>query len=433
LIRSCFKRTPLVQWAWFSLVGVGVLWESLLAPSVIGWGFILAGCIAMLLIERRWPSRTPLDWALLLLALTGGVSLCVTAVPRLTKVQVIRLGAGLAGFYGLVSWAQDRVQVLLIAAGLTVGGLGLALLAPLTVDWLRVTTILVPSSLYQHLPLLLSDPVHPNIMASLMVLLFPLPLAWLLSVDDHEPKCTGKRVFLGLASVSMGAILLLTNSRGGYIAGTVGGVMAIWLSRRKWWAFALAFVVIGAGVWLIVIMSEWAPEMARSAVDPASWTFRQQVWRVALLMLADFPFTGVGMGTFNEVASLLYGFLEMNNPGAHNVYLQVGVDLGVPGLIAYLAVLMLTLWMAVTATRAFDRQGKVELRAVTAGALSGMTALMVHGLVDHAVWNTRVAFFPWLVIGLITALFGIVAREGVGSRRTGQFEDSVGVESISGG
>ena len=231
----------------------------------------------------------------------------------------------------------------------------------------------------------------------------------------------------------MGVILLLTNSRGGYIAGAVGGVMAIWLSRRKWWALVLVFIVIGAGVWLIVIMAEQAPEMVRGALDPASWAFRQRVWRVALRMLADFPFTGIGMGTFNELASLLYVFLETRNPGAHSVYLQVGVDLGVPGLIAYLAVLMLTLWMAVTATRAFDRQGQIELRAVTVGALSGITALMVHGLMDNAVWNTRAAFFPWLVIGLIAALFGVVAREDAGSRQARRPEDSAGARSVSGG
>jgi putative inorganic carbon (HCO3(-)) transporter len=128
-------------------------------------------------------------------------------------------------------------------------------------------------------------------------------------------------------------------------------------------------------------------------------------------MLADFPFTGVGMGLFNQVASLLYAFQSPRDPGAHNVYLQVGVDLGILGLIAYVAVLILALWMALTAMRAFERKGNGELRAMAVGALSGMIALMVHGLVDVAAWGTRAAFFPWLLIGLIAALFTTATRE----------------------
>lgn len=56
-------------------------------------------------------------------------------------------------------------------------------------------------------------------------------------------------------------------------------------------------------------------------------------------MVADFPFTGAGMGTFNDVGALLYPFYEVNNPGTHNWYLQVGVDLGIPGLITLLVAL----------------------------------------------------------------------------------------------
>jgi len=41
-------------------------------------------------------------------------------------------------------------------------------------------------------------------------------------------------------------------------------------------------------------------------------------------------------------------------------------------------------------------------------------ALMIQGLVDVVAWGTRGAFFPWLVIGLITALFEAAARESSG-------------------
>jgi hypothetical protein len=45
------------------------------------------------------------------------------------------------------------------------------------------------------------------------------------------------------------------------------------------------------------------------------------------------------------------------------------------------------------------------------GALVVTAALMLHGLVDITVWGTRAAFFPWLMTGLIVALFRVATRE----------------------
>jgi putative inorganic carbon (HCO3(-)) transporter len=418
------------QWIGIGLIGAGVLWESLLAPNLIGWGFVLVGFPVMLLPERQRPIRTPVDWLLLALIVTAGLSLSVTALPEVTRVQVMRLGAGLVGFYGLVNWARDRVKLTQAAVILVVSGMGLALVAPFIVDWTRAMSVPIPSFVYKPFVLLVPDSVHPNVMAALMVLLLPLPLAWFLSAGTSSPKRMGsdKRIALGAASLAMVVILLLTKSRGGYIAGAVGGLMVIWLSGQKTWALGFTLLVTGLGTCLIIVMNNQAPELVQQATDPANWVFRQQVWQVALQMMVDFPFTGVGMGTFNHLGSALYAFRETLNPGAHNLYLQSGLDLGFPGLIAYLSTLMLTLWMAVVAIRRFGRSGNRELRALATGALAGMLALMVHGLVQIAAWGTRAAFVPWLMIGLTTALYQwAVANAGEEHRERGQSSNKLDV------
>ena len=84
--------------------------------------------------------------------------------------------------------------------------------------------------------------------------------------------------------------------------------------------------------------------------------------------------------------------------------------MGIPGLIAYLAVLMSTLWMAGSSLKTFTRTGDSALRVVAVGSLAGMVASAVHGLVDLTAWGTRAAFFSWMVMGLVVALYGI-ARE----------------------
>ena len=71
--------------------------------------------------------------------------------------------------------------------------------------------------------------------------------------------------------------------------------------------------------------------------------FRQEVWRAALWGIADFPFTGMGLGTFREIARVLYPLNvspTYDIAHAHNHFLQTGLDLGLLGLVAYVA-----LWM----------------------------------------------------------------------------------------
>jgi putative inorganic carbon (HCO3(-)) transporter len=370
-----------------------------------------AGLVLGIATRQIRPVRTPLDGPALLLVLMGGISLWATAFPEITWVQVARLWSGLIGAYAVLWWGNGRARLTWTAYGLIAAGAAMALLSFVIVRWSQTKLFLIPESFYDLFPLLVSDAVHPNIMASVMVLLLPLPLTLLLSPKSEISSPVRYRwlwrAMLAVAGLLMGGVLLLTKSRGGYLAAAVGILVLLWLSGRRKLALVLLVVCAIVGVWLVSYSGSAEATLAlvdRSA-DPSTLAFRVNVWRVALWMMADFPFTGVGMGTFNDVATLLYPFYETQNPGTHNVYLQAGVDLGLPGLIAYLALLGLVLWMAWRAVRRFKETGQLVLRGVAIGGLSGMIALLAHGLVDNTMWNTRAAFLPWLVVGMLVALY----------------------------
>jgi len=409
----------------------------------------------LLSFSRRAPIRTPLDLPLRLIAVMMAVSLLITAFPEATQVQVSRLAAGLLLAQGLCAWASSRERLLWMGRGLVLAGAAAALLAPFVVDWLRNKPFLIPPAVYELFPHLVADAVHPNIMASLLVLLLPLPVAWLcapagpyqgsarargrpLSLPrtskttataqkaQGSSSTTGSmprvlwRLALLLTCGLMGAVLLLTKSRGGYIAAAVGVILAVGFVGRRSWALALlAATLVAITGFFISTRGHSAPELVAGAADPSSLTFRLNVWRIALWMLQDFAFTGAGVGTFNDVGALLYPFYETQNPGTHNLYLQVGVDLGIPGLIAFLATLGLTLWLgARTLCGGALRRGwrrrppqaeDAQPQALTAGALAGIIGLMVHGLVDVTLWNTRAAPALWVVIAFVLALSRQVA------------------------
>jgi putative inorganic carbon (HCO3(-)) transporter len=348
----------------------------------------------------------------------AALSLLVTAFPDMTRVQVMRLYGGILAAWGCMQLARTRRHLIWWAGVLVLFSVAMASLAPVAVRWSQNKDFLIPARVYAYFPLIFSDGVHPNVMASLMLLGLPLPLSWLLHlIVGHEGQIEDvwqRRLFIGLIAAFglMSTILLLTKSRGGYIAAACGILMALWLLGYRRWTLGMGLVSIAGAMWLLsnVGSPEALPEFAEGATDPSTIDFRLRVWQAALWALADFPFTGVGMGAFNEVSALLYPFYEMQNPGAHNLYLQVGVDLGYPGLIAYLAICLLTAWMGVRTFKAF-RAGDRLLKALTLGLFSGLLAFWIHGLVDNTMWNTRAAFMPWLFIGWIGAADRYCHRE----------------------
>ena len=129
-----------------------------------------------------------------------------------------------------------------------------------------------------------------------------------------------------------------------------------------------------------------------------------EIWSRALYMVQDFPFTGIGMGSFEHVADLLYPLFIAPGGGithAHNLFLQVAVDLGLPGLIAWLSILIL---VVAVSWRAYRRTDDVWLTGLGAGLLCSQGALLVHGIANVSVWGEiRSAPIVWALWGLAMA------------------------------
>lgn len=344
---------------------------------------------------------------LVLLWLIGlGVSILITADPDKTLPQFTRFIASLIVFYAAIAAIQQRPHLTWFAYGLMALSTLFALIAPFAVQWNLAKGIPIPDAVYHSFRLLAPDAIHPNIMASLMILLLPFPLAYVLvHVSRRELIWWLWLAVLGLT----GVVLLLTKSRGGYLAILVAALVTLWLAGRR----ILALVLLGgtavAILWLLYSASDalLLTETANGLTDPSTMQFRLQVWQVALRMLSDFPFTGVGIGAFNDVAMRLYPIAESNNPGTHNIFLQVGVDLGLPGLIVYVALLLLVVYMGWMTLKKARKTQDTNLQAMMIGAIAGIAGYSAHGLLDNGLWSTQVSFVPWLVVALVTIAHGL--------------------------
>ena len=227
-------------------------------------------------------------------------------------------------------------------------------------------------------------------------------------------------LLLGCTFVVAGSIVV-TQSRGGWFAVVVGlAALACFLCLPRGWRWLglpAAGVLAAAGMLVfyggdVALLSRLLGDMTGKA------GFRQELWTTGISALRDWGWTGMGFNFFRAEARLNYPF-AMNVAGnptialvwdashPHNWLLNVGVDLGVPGLIAFIA-----LWLLHGAglVRAGRQQAGWEGR-VAWGLLAGSVALLVFGLSDSLPLGSKLGMIIWPMLAL-GQLLGVARDAG---------------------
>ncbi len=154
-----------------------------------------------------------------------------------------------------------------------------------------------------------------------------------------------------LILVGIGASLARTGSRGGFLGLlAVGAALLVSLGHvpvMKRLAFVGAVV---AGLVVAAPPGYWEQmETLKNPKEDYNWTDpdgRKNVARRGIGYMLDNPITGIGVGNFRRAEGLLSEKALTTAPGvgvrwtaAHNSYVQVGAELGIPGLALWSALL----------------------------------------------------------------------------------------------
>jgi O-antigen ligase len=233
--------------------------------------------------------------------------------------------------------------------------------------------------------------------------------AGLLVVFRRSP---GARTLLlvGMALCLVGTFMTL--SRAGLLALAAALVAAVVLAGR--WRVGAAIALVAVGLAAFGYFSFAVPDAARERVTTlGSGTGRTDLWTIAGRMIRAEPVTGVGVGNF-RTSSIHYLLVE---PGlirrddffierpqvAHNMYLHVAAELGLPGLLLFGALLLGCLGCAFKAANAFRRRGDRAMEACARAVVLALVAL----LVADAFASDQLAKELWLLLGLAPALLAI--------------------------
>jgi putative inorganic carbon (HCO3(-)) transporter len=216
---------------------------------------------------------------------------------------------------------------------------------------------------------------------------------------------TGKQAGLWrLCALVLLAGTATTLSRGAVVA---LAAMALWALASGFLRPRTALLTSGAVVVGLVVVALALPALVSQKLEVKGAVAEQNVderrirWGAATEMAADHPLLGVGPAGF-KVNYPKYVDFEDPNPlhpldVAHEMYLEVAAELGLPGLLAFLAVIGYG-WRG---ARLADAEGASRETRQLAGAVRGSLVAMLVA----ALFLTEQYYLPiWLVCALGVAL-----------------------------
>lgn len=375
----------------------------------------------------RLTVATPMDPLMLALLLLMPLSLLISVDLTLTRPKVYGVVLSVAFFYAVVNRLRTRRDIQLGAWILALGSLALAPLEILMTNWSGGGNQILPlPQIQQYLPHLMhkiprtpGGGFNPNGTGGTLIFLIPLLVSLLWEREKMELPLKGRlwrllrRIYkpaLFLAALLNLFVLLLTQSLSAYIGLAVGLLaLAVWRDLR----FLLVVPAMGLVIFRAIQVFGGDKLMAMVLQMDVSgggatrtMQTRIEMWQRAIYMIQDFSFTGIGLGSFDPVVDLLYPLFTVSPATTlghvHNTLLEVGVDLGIPGLVLYVTLLSS---FAFAAWRSYRGLEDGSLRALVMGLACGMLAHQVFGLADAFLLGTKPGLVMWVFMAVVAAIY----------------------------
>jgi len=229
-----------------------------------------------------------------------------------------------------------------------------------------------------------------------------VPLAAALAVG---PGGRWWRALGAAAAAVMGLAIMLAASRGAWVALAAGclawGMAWGWARRTTTAGKAIGLACLVAAVLATVTAAQAvAPSIVGTGISGIlNRPDRLSLYRNSLVLVHDFPFTGIGPGGQFAMALSRYALL-IQVPFltyAHNLYLGLWLELGLLGMTGLAALLGALLAAVLVGERA-------RLGPWFRGAWVGVLVVLVHGLMDARQLVDRWTWLPlFLLLGLLAA------------------------------
>jgi O-antigen ligase len=354
-----------------------------------------------------------------------GVWAAYDPVSAWQRLLLLAMGVLLSITVAIAGRGEASLALLGLCAAVLAGGVGLYFL--LAHDWATFASTgfaVLPAlgeRLQSTMPASLGlRPLHANAAGGALALLIPLGMVGIYGMWRQRQWIGAIIALVGVVSAL--GVLILTASRGAWVGLGVGCVVAAlyWLvlprseSRTSGafpWSWILLALLGSMPLFVLLLvhpltpLAELQPLAALRDADP-SVSGRLGIWRNMLTLVQDYAYTGGGLGATEMIYSTYVLLLHVGYfTHAHNLFLQIAVEQGIPGMLAFV-------WLVGLALAPITRYRHVERKHLfyPMAVLASLTALLVHGAFDSELYVSVLAPLFLLPVGMALAVDRMLLR-----------------------
>ncbi len=378
-------------------------------------------------IKKSLFPRTLLDWPLFLLLFQIFVSCLFVSDLFFSLPKISGVLLGILLYYSLTAVLLDEESIRLGTVVFLFGGAAFSIIGLLGIKWdydsllfslARLLGIEMDKFIFYEKVIPALDSVIPrfnwnlpgaeqgfnaNAIGGTLILILPLCLALVFSYfrrKDKAVRIVPGRLFGGallLSLIVLLSVLFLTFS----VISWIALVLALWIVfvTRKGKAVTALVLVVAVCLLLFVFPSKTSKmwETIRTDLDPEKVDFRLNWWSIAVETIKDRPFFGVGMNRMR-----LHPEIGYERSHVHNFFLNTAAELGIPGLLAYLALVIGSLYMCMKVHQNSNIQW---MKYAALGLGCGQIAHFFFGFIDAIPLGAKVGIFFWFSLSMITVLY----------------------------
>ena len=192
---------------------------------------------------------------------------------------------------------------------------------------------------------------------------------------------------------------LLTFSRGGYI-GMIAGIGVTIILLWRYISFNKK-IILGLATGILILFLSFTNQsivnrfLSSFDFNEGSNIERIKNWNQGYEMFADNFFTGVGIGNYSIY---LYPTVEYRTPiYAHNLYLDIGAEMGIFALLVWLLLIGITIWQLFKTGK---RSKDVFSRALSFGLIGSLIWFSAHSFFDTPIYSPTILAIFVVIISL---------------------------------
>lgn len=238
---------------------------------------------------------------------------------------------------------------------------------------------------------------NPNILASFLVTGISLAVGGILAVQR-----IGLRILFVVFSVIMTACLILTFSRSAWFA-----LLASLAVASVIYNYRFLFVLLPTTLLIVFFTKDLILLRFMSVFqgNDSSILLRFALWESTRVMIERHFWTGIGWGAYKFLYPE-YDFY-INNPTiiiyhAHNMYLNIAAEVGVPALLLFVFIMLLHSYFAFTVVKTSE---KINQNACALGFVAVQCGVFISGFADYTLFNMELMTLYWITNALMYSLW----------------------------